>query len=69
MGDLKVKQERDQNMLPFLKFIPSDTLHFLFMIRRKLLKGNVTGATEEEAECKIRYMICVSFKWQQQSEK
>jgi len=33
-----------------------------FVIRRKLLKGNVTAATEEEAEFKPRYMIGVSFK-------
>lgn len=68
MRDLKVKQERDQNR-SFFQCIPSNTLHCLFIKRNKILIDNVTAATEEEAEFKIRYKICVSFKYWQQSEK
>lgn len=67
MGVLKVKEERGQNMSFFFNY--SFKQSCLFIIRRKLLKGNVTAATKEEAKFKIRYMICVSFEQWQQTEK
>lgn len=37
------------------------TLHFL-VIRRKILKSNITAATDEVAKFKIRRLISVLFK-------